>query len=884
MTNRLALAPGTILADEYRIAGALRHDGFCITYGAEDLQMRTRVLVKEYFPAEIADRVRLATVRPKSTRDVGALSWGRQRFIEEAHTLSKFSHSGIARLKRVLEDNNTAYAVLEAEDWPTLLSWIGKIQRPPTQAEVDRIATELLDTLQVLHDANVLVRDLSPESIYVREAGQLVLVDFGGAKFQFAARARKTHTVVRPGYSAPEQYLAEDTQHGPWTDIFSLGGVLYRLVTGRSPVDVIHRHPTDEMPHAVAAAVATYRPEFLAAIDQALKLTPEARPQSVKSWRAMLAHGTGPTLAPGLAPATAPTASSPAPAPGSSARAQPAAAPPHVPQPRIDAAEPAVAAPLPRSAPLAVGRSRVPVVVAGILLVLSAILGLSYAILQQTTSQQRALAKKDLAEFIRAKEQDKVSADRKRPVPAAEPSRQTARDRMSEDIARRREDETRSAAELQHLNEENARKRREAEVLRAAEEQRQAAELSRARAEDARRTGERHRLAEDAEQRRRQDELSVNGARRDAELQRQAEEAAQLSQRQRLDAEQQIAMQIAVETNPDALRRVAAQNPMQRALVERRITDLALIRIATPEGEIWRRPGDGNSFRDCPNCPPLVALPPGRFLMGSPPGEAGRQENEDNTPDRGGEPVHVTIAKAFAIGRFEVTRGEFAAFLAETRHPMDGGCMVRIDAFELLPEHSWRAPGFPQDDQHPAACVNWHDAQAYTAWLSRKTGMTYRLPSEAEWEYAARGAPKPAAQPRFSFGATEQDLCAHANGADLSARKTYPHWQVAPCTDNHVHTAPVGSFKANTVGLHDMQGNLWEWTADCYHDSYRGQPATTQSTGAAWLGECDAAQRVLRGGSWSDPPSSLRPAARIAMPTGRRLQIGGFRVVRELNP
>ncbi len=933
---RLALAAGTVLAGEYRIAGTLRQDGFCITYDAEDLQLKKHVLIKEYCPAEIADRVRLSTIRPKSTRDVGALSWGRQRFIEEARTLTKFSHPGIARLKRVFEDNNTAYAVVEADDWPTLLAWVAKLQRPPSQLEIDRILAEALDALAVLHAANVLVRDLSPDSIFMRGEDRLVLVDFGSAKFKFAAHARKMHIVVRPGYSAPEQYLADDTQHGQWTDIFSLASVLYRLVTGRSPIDVIHRHRVDDMPKAAAAAAAPYRARLLAAIDQAMQVAIEARPQSIEAWRTMLAPAPGVTAAafvtppvpaadpsPALvapAPPTAPTPSKPAPA----APAPPATdthSTPHAARDlhAVDAGSPtaslagaqddraiarraapgpapeptrhALAVPEPLDQPSAASNGRLRMLAASLVLGLIAFIGIGYAALPRTNWQQLPAAKSNLADFIRSKEQDKASADQKRYTQSGEqrspiPHEKRATDeaRLAESIDTQRKEEVRRIAEQQHLGAENERMRREVEVLRTAEERRRGAEAESARLEDARRASDQQRLAADAELRRYQEPARGSEERRAAELKRQAEEAARIAEEQRMSAEQRLANQISGETNPDALQRIAMQNPAQRALVARRFNDLAFIRIATPTGEIWRRPGGGDTFSDCTACPRMVALPAGQLLMGSPAGEAGRQENEDDAPGPGGAQVLVTIAKPFAVSHFEITRSQFADFIAETLHPMQGGCMVRVDAFELLPELSWRDPGFPQDNHHPVACVSWRDAQAYITWLSNKTGRPYRLLTEAEWEYAARGTSKPEPQSRLPFGVAEAALCAHANAADRAAKRTYPHWLVAPCDDGYDHTAPVGTFKANAVGLHDMLGNLWEWTADCYHDSYKGQPVATRASGAAWLTDCDPAMRVLRGGSWSDPPGSLRPAARIVMPSGRRMQIGGFRVARELEP
>ncbi len=352
MEYRQALVAGTLLAGEYRIAATLRQDGFCITYDAEDLQLKSHVLVKEYFPGEIAERVRQSTIRPKSTRQVNMLSWSRQRFIEEAQTLTKFSHSGIARVKRVFEENNTAYAVIDAQDWPTLISWVDKLHRPLTQNELDQIAKQFLDSLEVLHEAGVLTRDLSPETIHIRDKRYLMLVDFGTAKAQFSARARKMHAVVRPGYSAPEQYLFDDGEQGPWTDIFSLGAVLDRLVTGRSPIDVIHRHSAEDMQKAAASGTKAHRIEYLQAIDRCLALDTKARPQSIKALRTMLL-GAGDKSAAPIAesrPSAQASRTQPAPAAPRSDEQGKVAEPSPLPKPTLPATAPA-APPVPETAP-----------------------------------------------------------------------------------------------------------------------------------------------------------------------------------------------------------------------------------------------------------------------------------------------------------------------------------------------------------------------------------------------------------------------------------------------------------------------------------------------------------------------------------------------------
>lgn len=271
------------------------------------------------------------------------------------------------------------------------------------------------------------------------------------------------------------------------------------------------------------------------------------------------------------------------------------------------------------------------------------------------------------------------------------------------------------------------------------------------------------------------------------------------------------------------------------------------------------------TFRDCPECPEMVALPAGSYWMGSPSYEQGLQ-NEG--------PVHeVTISAPFAIGRHEVTVAEFGRFVDAAGYSSGSSCWTREDGKgEERAGRSWRNPGFEQSGRFPVVCVNWNDAQAYAAWLSRQTGEGYRLPSESEWEYAAR------AGTATSWGEDESGQCRHANGADASVKERYSDWTGnVSCHDGHVHTAPAGSFAANSWGLHDMLGNVWEWTADCWNDGYAGAP----SDGSAWAyGDC--AKRILRGGSWFDIALNLSATARGRTTTGNRNSVIGFRVVRTL--
>lgn len=278
------------------------------------------------------------------------------------------------------------------------------------------------------------------------------------------------------------------------------------------------------------------------------------------------------------------------------------------------------------------------------------------------------------------------------------------------------------------------------------------------------------------------------------------------------------------------------------------------------------------TFKDCPDCPELVSIPAGRFAMGIAPGEEEREALADEFRHRS-EPQHAVDVKGFSAGRFEVTRGQYRTFAQATART-SAGCFVWKTEFEMDPAKDWRNPGYAQTDAHPAACVSWDDASEYTRWLSQKTGKRYRLLTEAEWEYAARAGTTTAR----SWGDRAELSCAHANGADLAAAAQVPGataWPTVNCDDGQAYTAPAGSYRANAFGLHDMLGNVEEWTQDCWNANYSGAPRD----GGAWMtGDCS--MRVVRGGSWSHGPAALRTAYRVGSPTIIRVYSRGFRVAR----
>jgi formylglycine-generating enzyme required for sulfatase activity len=226
--------------------------------------------------------------------------------------------------------------------------------------------------------------------------------------------------------------------------------------------------------------------------------------------------------------------------------------------------------------------------------------------------------------------------------------------------------------------------------------------------------------------------------------------------------------------------------------------------LAVPSGVI----------RDCPDCPELVRIPAGSFSMGVP---AGEEEREGLPDDFKGPsvPVHpVTISQPYLLGRTHVTRRQYAVF-ARATHRAGGGCWTWDGkAYTQSDARSWESPGFAQTDDDPAVCLSFDDAQAYVAWLSARTGQKYRLPSEAEWEYAARANTSTS---RY-WGDTADGQCGNANGADQSAKAKVPgaaNWTVASCDDGFPYTSPAGHFRPNVFGLYDMLGNAFQWTSDC---------------------------------------------------------------------
>ena len=276
----------------------------------------------------------------------------------------------------------------------------------------------------------------------------------------------------------------------------------------------------------------------------------------------------------------------------------------------------------------------------------------------------------------------------------------------------------------------------------------------------------------------------------------------------------------------------------------------------------------GEVFKECSDCPEMVVVPAGQLDMGD--------RRSIGAPDE--RPAHAVALKSFAMGRYEVTRAQFAAFVRDTGAAVEGNCRTLRPGekeWDFVAEGTWRTAGFPQTEHDPVVCISWYEASAYVRWLSRRTGHPYRLLTEAEWEFAARaGSDTP-----YFWGEDFASGCAFANLPDRTLGLEFPELkEKADCDDGFAYSAPVGSFRPNALGLFDMTGNVWEWVQDCYADDY-GQAAADGRPHEA----PDCARRANRGGSFGTPPFKSRSTTRTWDIAIERAAFLGLRVARTLS-
>jgi formylglycine-generating enzyme required for sulfatase activity/serine/threonine protein kinase len=825
--------------EEYRIDSILGTGGFGITYKAQDTHLEIWVAIKEYFPIEWSYRGRDGVTVHANTQgqelitDVksSGYEWGLDRFLNEARVLASIHHDYVVRVRRYFRAHGTAYIVMDYEEGEPLSALLRR-EKTLSEADLRGLLEEVLPALEAVHQKGYLHRDLKPSNLYIRARdGCVMLIDFGAARQSLGRHSKSITGLVTPGYSPPEQYVTRSDRYGPWTDIYALGAVLYRCLTGKPPIEAPDRQMWDSMIPAVEAGVGRYGVDLLTAVDRALAMRPEDRFQNVAELQAALItppHLDTPSRF-ALVPKQ-PTNEKPIPA-AQSSEAQPL-------EELFDLSTPPVSRPSQKIPEPSVSLTLHPV---------------AQSLDREEPAAKEVLSLPSLSFF------DSV------PVPSCSATESRGSPLVSEIISARLSvpQEVSQAASISSSTVEGASTPRHKSLsqrpslaqsmpLKLAYSSTPAASLP-----------ERPEAAEPPAKRSRirlvlvfvfiglgviwlyrdfQDKINVllqerqeaQGHHLEAIEQMKEEEARRLEVQSQLEqANKAIVFKDWTQANVH-LDRVELLQPGSLKAAELR-AKLREEQVKLGSLEVQVEPIIGMK---------LVKINQGCFLMGTPENQPERYANE--------LPYQVCVDD-FWISQSEITNSQFRQF--KSTH--DSG--------------SFRGMTL-NGDQQPAVNVSWQEATAFADWLSQRTGKRFRLPTEAEWEYAARASRTTV---RF-WGDNPAEACRYANVADETAQRLWGAENIHPCDDGQAVTAPVGSFLANAFKLQDMLGNVSEWTCSEYREnSYEVE------SGRCPRKREDRGYRVVRGGSWDDPPKLVRSADRNYREATAKDNDLGFRLVQQ---
>ncbi len=807
------------LIDNLRIDRVLGQGSFGISYLAHDRIQGGEFVLKEYFPSQSATRTEDGLVRASSAETEADFNQGLQQFLSEGRMLAGLQHPNIIEVIRCFEARGTAWLQMPYYPGETLGELL---QRNNTlnAGQIQSLVLPLLDALKYLHQHSVTHQDIKPANIYITDSGAPLLLDFGAALM--TSRAAKSGSLGSPGYAAPEQERDYGTV-GPWTDIYGLSASLYRVITGTIPaaasqrLEALEKDLPDPVLPLLQQVTTDLPPAWLAAINAGLRLKTDQRPHSVQDWSRSL--------------------SLPEPSPRQSVlRARPV---------------------LPEASTEydTEGRAWLPIILLGLF-------GLGLLVLvfylmtggpdntsepdQTATGQQSEAVKPDSGKALDSRDPEQ----NRRWQEALEADTIYAYQRYRQDYP----NSSHEADAVQHLAslDDALWQASDTEGSRSAyQNYLEQLPLGRHEADAMIRLDALDRAATESDRqqtlRQEQDKLAWEQARAQRSITAIDQYMAEFPDGQFLSAAQSLRRELSDSAN-DSTAFATAQKLHTRKAYQAYIDAFprgqhVTAALAAIDG-LTLRPG--KKFRDCDLCPDMVVLAGGSFWQGT---------DKDSTTSLANEKPQrkVVIDKAFAIGILEVTLAQWDACVAE------GSCNQTND-------NGWGRGA------RPVMMVSWNDAQGYVEWLSKKTRERYRLPSESEWEYAAR-----AGETDEWPDANPAGVC---NVANIAGSETGFRWAHQACADPYaLETAPVGSFPANSFGIHDSLGNVAEWTLDCMSLSYHDAPADGSANNR---GLCNS--RVTRGGSWFSGARESRLTARFNLKAGDRNDFTGFRVVRELPP
>ncbi len=806
----LALAPGSVV-DNLRIDRVLGQGAFGITYLVTDQVLNKSFALKEYLPQELVSRSEDGVLQPGKDGLSSQYSTGLSHFLTEGRTIAQLEHANIVKVFRCFEANGTAYLLMpwyRGEALHTLLKRSGTFSSEEARA----LSRPLLNALEYIHGKGLIHQDIKPANIYITENGQPILLDFGAAGQRLEAGTATRWKLGSEGYAALEQSEA-DGSIGPWTDIYGLAATLYRCICGQIPVAAVQRQRTlDEGEPDPLQAIESLVPGqqfsgILDAIGRGLALEPAARPQSIEAWRPAFTQGKqGQGVSAG---------------PLSSAIEQE-------------------------------GREWLPIVLVSAfsVILLGAVIYLFTGGEPDTdgSGDGTSVSSSEPAEpsdHIRYGSPDETA----RWLAALEVDTPYGYQLFMQDFTDSIHQEQ-AEIHLERLDHQAwgyARVQNTVPAVAAYMD----TFLSGQHEAEARILMDGFRLAADSEQRElmereRQDDEAWKKARTERSISSINEYLSAWPGGLHDEEARTLRRQVEDEINDNRafeaagkLNTIEAYESYVKAFPKGRNVARALEVV----DDLTLRPG--KTFQDCADCPSMVVVPAGSFWQGSE--EAAPLALKMETPRR-----MVTFAEPFAVGVFEITMGQWDQCVS------DGACSTRP------PDNGWGRGA------RPVIMVSWNDAQEFVSWLNKKTGQSYSLPSESQWEYVAR-----AGEESDWLGGSPAHVCEFGN---IAGGESGFRWQHEECSDQAaIETLPVGSFKANAFGVYDVVGNVAEWTLDCMNLSYLDAPGD----GSAW-GRGICSSRMTRGGSWFTGSREVRLPARFNLKNGDRNDFTGFRVVRRV--
>ncbi|MCC8988358.1 MAG: SUMF1/EgtB/PvdO family nonheme iron enzyme [Candidatus Contendobacter sp.] len=893
MTEETNALPTGYSLHRYQIEGVLGAGGFGITYRAMHEALENEVAIKEYFPAEWAYRDHQGiNVRPNTQGQIPAkqgeppcYEWGLQRFLDEAKILVQINHPGVVRVRDYFTANGSAYIVMEFEEGESLSSQLQRGGILP-EPELRRLLDDVMPALEAVHGQGYLHRDLKPSNLYVRSIdNHVILIDFGAARQALGRRTRSVTSVVTPGYSPIEQYVTVGEDYGPWTDIYALGAVLYRCITGAPPVEAPGRVLKDPVQPAIEVGAGLYSRGLLQVVDQALAVRPEDRFQSVAAMRqALLAADRSdeyadfsrvPPIDPELLDTSPPALRVEQPParpdldwPEHSPASEPSAAllrsSQSMGQPLRRESRPTPTqqwSPLPGDdtppsawtldhpearRPANTGRGLTPLQAADADLSLP-LLDNIWDHLDEAPPPVSARAS-TLVSGVDPLSQASTPLLKRSPLSAVEHLRKAS-------ISRRGATTSQPSVSAEALSSPRGFPTPGKTDAVSQPERNGAVEAEPPPAKARHGAGPVHwtRILLTVFVVSGLSGVGLLGYEYYQSYQEQQQREAAVLQRQQTEAAERRAQEAAARKQEEDIAHTLGQ--VRKAIADRQWEQARLYleraaavnanhpAVAAVRAELAAAQQPANNLKirtDATTGMELHRIEGGCFLMGSPAAE--RDRSGDEIP-------HQVCVKSFWIGKTEITNGQYRRFKAGHDSGVFQGRSLN-------------------GDTQPAVNLSWGDAQAFAEWLSWETGggQRFRLPTEAEWEYAARAG----ATTRYPWGNNLDP-----RQANFSDRNDPTGASIGTLDDGQAVTAPVGGYLPNGFNLYDMIGNVWEWTCSEYNPAYGGEEQVCSAKRPT------EGQRVVRGGSWNNGPGELRSAKRLARKPGDRDAMTGFRVIQE---